>query len=68
MFLSDLMKWMSHKIHLAEEYQTDKEKMDASTWGGVNAVASFEENNINLKSIIEFKVSVSNKTRENRRN
>jgi hypothetical protein len=55
------MEWMSAKIHSAEIYHTEKEKMDASTWDGVNAVASFEEHNISLESITEFKVSVSGK-------
>lgn len=41
-------------------YQTDKEKIDASTWGGAIAVASFEEHNVNLESILEFKVSNKN--------
>ncbi|XP_021939262.1 Fanconi anemia group J protein homolog isoform X2 [Zootermopsis nevadensis] len=54
-FLSNLMTWMSQKIRFAEMYQTDKEKIDASTWGGAIAVASFEEHNVNLESILEFK-------------
>jgi hypothetical protein len=63
-FLSSLMKWMSQKIELSEHHQTDREKMENSTWGGANAVASFEEYGINLESIMEFKASFSNKSRE----
>jgi hypothetical protein len=59
------MKWMSQKIQLSEHYETDRERMETSTLGGADAVASFEECGINLQSIIEFKVSFSNKSREN---
>jgi hypothetical protein len=62
------MEWMSQKIHFTEMYQTDKEKMDASTLSGVNAVASFEEHNISLESIVLFKVSVSDKSGKKHRN
>jgi hypothetical protein len=48
---------MSQKIQFSEHYQTDRERMETSTWGGADAVASFEECGINLESIIEFKVS-----------
>jgi hypothetical protein len=53
---------MSQKIHhFEEQLVTDKEKMETSTWCGANTVASFEEHNIDLESIVKFKVSISNK-------
>lgn len=58
------MKWMSQKIQHSEHYQTDKEGMETITCGGADAVASFEEYGIDLESIIEFKVSFNNKSRE----
>ena len=58
------MKWMSQKIHCAQQQQTDREQTEAGTLGGVNAVASFEEHDINMESIMEFKVNIINKTGE----
>jgi hypothetical protein len=63
-FLNSLLKWMSQRIQLAENHQIDKEKMETNTWGGANAVASFEEYGINLESILEFKVSFGKEARE----
>ncbi|XP_033609304.1 Fanconi anemia group J protein isoform X2 [Cryptotermes secundus] len=54
-FLSSLMKWMSQTIQLTEHYETETERMESSTFGGADAVASFEEHGIDLESIIEFK-------------
>jgi hypothetical protein len=55
---------MSQSIQLTEHNQIGKEKMETSTWGGANAVASFEEYGINLESIMEFKVSFGKEARE----
>ena len=55
---------MSQKIHCAQQLQTDREQTEAGTLSGVNAVASFEECDINMESIEEFKVNIINKTGE----
>lgn len=61
------MKWMSQKIHCAQQRQTDREQTEAETLGGMNAVASFEEHDINMESIREFQVNIINKSGECRR-
>jgi hypothetical protein len=58
------MNWMSQKIHSAQQHQTIREQTEAGTLGGVNAVASFEEYDINMESIREFQVNIINKTGE----
>jgi hypothetical protein len=55
---------MSQKINGAQQLQTDREQAEAGTLGGVNAVASFEEQDINMESIMEFKVNIINKNGE----
>ena len=55
---------MSQKIHCVHQHQTDREQTEAGTLGGVNAVASFEEYDINMESIGEFQVNIINKTGE----
>jgi hypothetical protein len=60
LFLNNLMKWMSQKIECAQQHQTDREQTEAGTVGGVNAVASFEEYDINMETIMEFKVNIIN--------
>jgi len=52
---------MSQKIHCVQQCQTDREQTEAGTLGGVTAVASFEEHDINMESIREFKVNIVNK-------
>jgi hypothetical protein len=42
----------------------DREQTEAGTLGGANAVASFEEHDINVETIMEFKVNITNKTVE----
>jgi Fanconi anemia group J protein len=58
LFLNNLMNWMSQKIHCVQQCQTDREQTEAGTLGGVTAVASFEEHDINMESIREFKRNV----------
>jgi hypothetical protein len=55
---------MSQRIQLTEHNENDKEKMETSSLGGANAVASFEEYGINLESIMEFKVGFGKEARE----
>jgi hypothetical protein len=40
----------------------DREQTEAGILGGANAVASFEEHDINIETIMEFKVNIINKT------
>ena len=55
---------MSRKIDCIQKHQKEREQTEAGTLGGANAVASFEEHDINLESIMEFKVNTINKTGE----
>ncbi|GFG37048.1 hypothetical protein Cfor_05438, partial [Coptotermes formosanus] len=58
LFLNNLMNWMSQKIQCAQQHQMDREQTEAGTLGGANAVASFEEHDINVETIMEFKRNV----------